>query len=214
MPPKIELFYDVVSPYSWFAFETLLRFEKAWGFDLVLRPFFPGGVLKATGNQPPAMLPPKALFLLRDLERCQREFDVPLTQPTDVSFLTRNTLPAMRLLSLLEDEDRPELQSVSRCFWQRFWGEHAEVSEQTTLLSVAEKGGVPLADAQRLVAHVSKPEVKDALKAKTQEAIDRGAFGAPTLWVTTRGEPEMYFGSDRFSHIAHQLGQVWRGPRH
>lgn len=56
---RIELFYDIVSPYSLFAFHTLLRYEKAFGFELVLRPFFLGGA--CTCNRP-RLIPVPALL--------------------------------------------------------------------------------------------------------------------------------------------------------
>jgi 2-hydroxychromene-2-carboxylate isomerase len=37
------------------------------------------------------------------------------------------------------------------------------------------------------------PDIKDQLKANTDEAMRRGAFGSPTLFV---GD-DMYFGNDR-----------------
>lgn len=43
--PKIELFYDVVSPYAYIAFEILVRNAANLKYDLVLRPFFLGGTL-------------------------------------------------------------------------------------------------------------------------------------------------------------------------
>lgn len=48
------------------------------------------------------------------------------------------------------------------------------------------------------MAAATTQEVKDLLTAATGEALERGAFGAPWLWVTDgegRGEP--FFGSDR-----------------
>jgi hypothetical protein len=39
-----------------FRFEALCRQRRAWLFDLVLRPAFLGGVMKATGITPPASL--------------------------------------------------------------------------------------------------------------------------------------------------------------
>ena len=41
----IQLFYDVVSPYSWFAFEILCRYKTKWPIDLQLKPIFNGGLL-------------------------------------------------------------------------------------------------------------------------------------------------------------------------
>lgn len=94
---KVELFYDVVSPYSWFGFEVgsfkgyvifdknlnlsfqvLCRYQPHWKMDLHLRPFFLGGIMKGTGNRPPMMVPNKALYMQKDLLRNAAYFGVPL----------------------------------------------------------------------------------------------------------------------------------------
>jgi 2-hydroxychromene-2-carboxylate isomerase len=76
--------------------------------------------------------------------------------------------------------------------------------------------------------------VKDELKAATDEAVKRGAFGAPIFFVRRASEPtekvrdvpfvygvsvndsrpplslpQMYFGADRFHLIAAQMGREW-----
>ncbi|XP_066568510.1 glutathione S-transferase kappa 1 isoform X2 [Amia ocellicauda] len=48
----IQFFYDVVSPYSWLAFEVLCRYRNVWNIDLRLRPSFLGGVMKESGTLP------------------------------------------------------------------------------------------------------------------------------------------------------------------
>ncbi|MEM7211513.1 MAG: DsbA family protein, partial [Pseudomonadota bacterium] len=52
------------------------------------------------------------------------------------------------------------------------------------------------------MARIGEQEIKDQLKANTQEAVDRGAFGAPTFFV---GE-NMHFGQDRLFMVAEDLG--------
>lgn len=64
---KITLYYDCVSPYSWLAFEFLLAHEKEWNFELVLKPIFLGGVMKASGNNPPGLIPNKGKWMMKDL---------------------------------------------------------------------------------------------------------------------------------------------------
>ena len=45
-------------------------------------------------------------------------------------------------------------------------------------------------------------EVKTALRATTEEAISRGVFGAPTMFVGT----DMFFGQDRLDFVREALG--------
>ncbi len=57
--------------------------------------------------------------------------------------------------------------------------------------------------------------VKKTLKDNTQEALASGAFGAPTMIVKkldgSNKKPEMFFGSDRFDHIAAYLNVPFLG---
>lgn len=46
--------------------------------DLILKPFFLGGVMKASGNRPPMMVPSKAIYMHKDLSRNAAYFGVPL----------------------------------------------------------------------------------------------------------------------------------------
>lgn len=56
--------------------------------------------------------------------------------------------------------------------------------------------------ADHLIDDISDQSIKDALKSNTEEALARGAFGAPTFFVGN----EMYFGNDRFEFIEEALG--------
>uniref|UniRef100_A0A8C3VYX9 Glutathione S-transferase kappa 1 n=1 Tax=Catagonus wagneri TaxID=51154 RepID=A0A8C3VYX9_9CETA len=46
----LELFYDVLSPYSWLAFEILCRYKNIWNVDLQLRPSLISGIMKDSGS--------------------------------------------------------------------------------------------------------------------------------------------------------------------
>ena len=51
----ITLYYDCLSPFSFFAFSVIDRYVKAglWPASFVLKPILLGGVMAATGNAPP-----------------------------------------------------------------------------------------------------------------------------------------------------------------
>lgn len=72
MAPKklrLDYYFDVTSPYNLFAWTVLRRYQKIWNLDLTLKPVFLGGIMQASGNQPPATLPAKAAFMQLDLPR-------------------------------------------------------------------------------------------------------------------------------------------------
>uniref|UniRef100_A0A2K5RUN4 Glutathione S-transferase kappa 1 n=1 Tax=Cebus imitator TaxID=2715852 RepID=A0A2K5RUN4_CEBIM len=50
VPRTLELFYDVLSPYSWLGFEILCRYQNIWNINLQLRPSFLGGIMKDSGS--------------------------------------------------------------------------------------------------------------------------------------------------------------------
>jgi len=102
---RVEFFYDVVSPWSWLGFETAVRYATQYSsvFTLVMRPFFLGGVMKATGNQPPAVLPARGAYMAKDLARSFVHHHMPPFQ-----FPTRfplNTIKSQRLLTALSLEE-------------------------------------------------------------------------------------------------------------
>lgn len=54
-------------------------------------------------------------------------------------------------------------------------------------------------EVKTIVQATQTKEIKDLLRNTTQEALDRGAFGAPWIWVTnSAGKSEPFFGSDRY----------------
>ena len=75
--------------------------------------------------------------------------------------------------------------------------------------------GLSQAQAEELLRASTTPEVKDALRDATNEAVSKyGAFGAPTMVVdhpALKGKQEMFFGSDRLDHLAFAIGKIHRG---
>jgi len=59
------------------------------------------------------------------------------------------------------------------------------------LTKICERVGI---DPAQFFAGIGEQATKDRLKANTDEAIARGAFGSPTIYV---GKTDMYFGNDR-----------------
>jgi glutathione S-transferase kappa 1 len=63
-----------------------------------LKPFFLGGIMNTSGNQPPATNPSKAVYLASDIMLLSDYWKVPLVTPQTFPV---NTLSVQRLLNVL-----------------------------------------------------------------------------------------------------------------
>uniref|UniRef100_A0A8D2BIU1 Glutathione S-transferase kappa n=1 Tax=Sus scrofa TaxID=9823 RepID=A0A8D2BIU1_PIG len=214
LPRTVELFYDVLSPYSWLAFEILCRYKNIWNVNLQLCPSLIAGIFKDSGNQPPAMLPRKAVYMKEDIKRLGHHLQVPIHFPKDFfsTILGKGSLTAMRFLTTVKLEHPEMLEKVSRELWMRVWSRDEDITEPQSILAAAEKAGMSTGQARGLLERVSTPEVKNQLKETTEAACKYGAFGLPITVAHLDDKTHMLFGSDRMELLAHLLGEKWMGP--
>jgi 2-hydroxychromene-2-carboxylate isomerase len=184
MSQKVEFFFDVVSPYSYVAAIQVARSDVLK--DVEWRPFFLGGVFKASGNQAPISVPAKGRYMAQDLKRLFAYYDTPYTFP---AVFPTNSLMAMRALAAAEPS---QVKALALALFSAYWSEGKNIGDAAVLADI-----LP-AD---LLAQASDEAVKEKLKAATDEAVARGAFGAPSIFV---GD-DLYFGEDRVFLVEHAL---------
>ncbi|XP_040294593.1 glutathione S-transferase kappa 1-like [Bufo bufo] len=210
----LELFYDVVSPYSWLGFEILLRYKNIWNVDVQLRPGYLAAIMNATGNSPPAMVPKRGAYLAKDLERLNEFYKVPVREPTDFFhvMVKKGSLSAMRFVTAVQMSHPEFVERVSRELWLRIWSEDKDITEPDSILQAGKKAGIPEDQAKTILSTIASPEVKNKLKETTEKALQYGIFGMPSIVAHINEKPELFFGSDRFELLAHRLGEKWLGP--
>lgn len=188
---QLEFFYDFVSPYSYLASTRVEAIAARAGATLRWRPFLLGGVLKATGNRAPFEVPAKGHHMWIDLRRWAARLGVPLVQPA--------VFPASSILALraaLAAEAAGRLVPFTHAVYRAYWGEGQDLSQPEVVSAAAGRAGL---DGPALLA--AAPAYKEALQRQTQEAVDRGAFGAPAFFV---GE-QLFVGNDRLDFVEEAL---------
>ncbi|NXN24279.1 GSTK1 transferase, partial [Nycticryphes semicollaris] len=206
----VELFYDVVSPYSWLGFEVLCRYQHIWNIDLRLRPAFLGGIMQATGNKPPALLPKRGEYMLKDMQRMAKYYQVPIKASEDdfQRMLSSSTLGAMRFITAMDMTQPRYVEPLSREFWIRFWSQVSILWRRPLdSSSVAKKAGLSPELTQKVLEMISTPTVKNRLRETTEEALKYGAFGMPAVVAHFNGEPHLFFGSDRLELLGSIIGE-------
>jgi glutathione S-transferase kappa 1 len=202
---SVELFFDVVSPYSYICFEVLLGLQEAWDFELILTPASLGTVLQASGNKPPGTNPLKGKYLLQDIVRSAKLYEIEF-KPAK-KFPT-NTSVCMRCLLWIQETCPENLVPAARAFWKQYYGAEQDIADPEVIEKVMDS--VLSAEHKSTWNEVIKsPQVKEKFEQNTQKAIDSGAFGFP--WMLVKASPEStteaLFGSDRFPHLAMMLGK-------
>ena len=175
--PSADWYFDFVSPFSYLQCEQLLTLER--GLRVRYKPVLFAGLLKAYEHKGPAEIPAKRRFTYRFVVWQAKRLGIPLKFPAAHPF---NPLPLLRL-AIVADCDPDAVSRIFRFVWRD--GRIGDLPIEWAEL-VAELG---LADAE---ARIAAPEVKDALRRNTDEAIARGVFGVPTLAI---GE-ELFWGAD------------------
>ena len=194
--PEVELFFDVVSPYSYLASTQIPGLRERTGAKVRWRPFFLAGVMQATGNAPPAQLPPRGRWLYEDVQRWAEQYGVPMRMN---SAFPLNTLSAQRTLVATEEIHGYEaMEKLAVRFFAAAWAEDEDLSNGDTIALCVNQLGL---DVRKLMRRVGEDDLKQKLKDVTAEAVKRGAFGAPTFFV---GDT-MFFGNDRLHHLEQHL---------
>ena len=190
--PVLDFFFDLSSPYSYLAATQLPALSARTGAEVRWRPMVLFAVFAATGNKMPAETPSKAQWMLGDLQRWSAHYAVPFR------FNSRfpvNALQAMRLVLVGERHGRAA--EVAGEAFRRIWVDDRDVTQPDELADIARSAGLPPGAA----AGITDPAIKDALKANTDEAVRRGVFGAPALFV---GDT-LFWGNDRLAFVEEAL---------
>jgi 2-hydroxychromene-2-carboxylate isomerase len=182
---------DVDPPYSARAPPRVAAAVAKVGGTVRFRPFLLGGVFNATGNKAPIEVAAKGPYLATDCIRWAKRLGVPFAWPAKFPMLT--VLP---LRAAFAAEKLGKLVPYTHAMYRAYWAEGRDISDASVVEDVATKAGLPGA---ALIAEASNH--KEALKAQTQEAVDRGSFGAPTFFV---GQ-EMFIGNDRLDFAIEAL---------
>lgn len=193
MSKRLEFYYDYGSPTTYLAWTQLPALAERTGAEIVRKPMLLGGVFKATGNQSPVLLEPKGKWLMRDLERWAKHYGVPYRM--NPHFII-NTLPIMRGAMVAQRDGY--LPDYDTAMFTAMWVDGRNLGEPAEIAAVLTEAGL---DADAIFAAVQQDEIKQALIKATEEAVARGAFGAPTFFV----DGEMFFGQDRLPFVEEAL---------
>lgn len=195
---NVQFYFDFGSPNAYLAHRVIPAIEQRTGarFDYV--PILLGGVFKLTNNRSPmeafGEVKNKLAYEARQTQRfvAQHGLSAYAMNP----HFPINTLKIMRgaVAAGREDVFAPYVEAVFSAIWEQ----GLKMDDPAVIAQALATVGL---EAAAILSRSDDPEVKQALIANTEAAVEAGAFGSPTFNLGG----ELYFGKDRLRDVEEAL---------
>jgi 2-hydroxychromene-2-carboxylate isomerase len=187
---KLEFFFDVSSPWTYLAFEQVEGVAKRTGAELIWKPFLVGGVFNKVNpsvyQRRENPIPVKDAHYRKSMEDWAAYQGIKLGRP---SVFPLNSVKALRGAFVAIEQGK--ISDYARGCFKAYWTDDKDISKEDELRKVVVAAGM---DADDFFAQIATDEVKQKLFSTTDEIIERGGYGSPTMFVN--GD-DMYFGNDQ-----------------
>lgn len=181
---SIDLYFDLLSPYSYLAIKALRRY--AWSESVILRPVSLPKIIEGTGNVPPGACPAKRKYMQTDLARLAVHYGCPFQFPGRFPFQTKLGNAAIAAATVNEQLE------VAQLLYDEIYG-RGSIEFLGGKESVEKIIGRPFDDKEGITI----------VRQNTEEALERGVFGVPTFAISRDdGSTELFFGEDRMFLIS------------
>lgn len=193
MTKQLEFFYDIVSPASYLAWTQIPKLVEETGAEVIYRPAFLPGLFEKAGSASPITVPSKGRWMFFDFDRWAKKYGVPFVMNDKFPL---SSVYAMRGLNNYRDDDA--IVALTDGFFEAMWVTNEDINDPAVVVRIVTKAGIDPAEYQE---KMQDPANKQALIDVTDEAVSRGAFGAPTFFI---GDI-MHWGQDRLDFVKDDL---------
>jgi len=197
---RIIFWFDVISPFTYLAFERLPQALEGCSYEVQYRPVLFAGLLGHWGQKGPAEIAPKRAWTFRHIAWLSHTLNIPIQTPATHPF---NPLPLLRIALACSEAGGTPNRYVVESLMRHVWRGGAEATDPARLRALAE-ALAPRRDP-------GSDEVKGELRSWSNEAVARGVFGVPTFDLDGR----LFWGVDALPMLRAALqGDAWfDGPQ-
>ena len=190
----VDFIFDVASPNTYFAHKLIPDFEKRTGAKFKYIPCLLGGIHKLSNNQPPfiayAECQNKSNYQMIEVERFVKQHK--LTKYKFSSHFPPMTIQVQR--GAIAAQELGVFEEYFECVITAMWENDKNISDIDVLQEVLKENNF---DVASLMDIVTSQGCKDKLIKNTDNAVSKGAFGAPTFFF---GD-QIFFGKDHLYQL-------------
>jgi len=185
MIKPLEFYFDFISPYSFLAHKQIREIENKEGIKIVYKPVLLGGLHNLHGIKAPAFIPAKAKHMVRDCKL--------IAEKNNIRFKFNSYFP-IRSLNLMRgvlvaEEDNIKKYYIENIF-NTIWQDGLNMNDTVVVQKILQNLNI---NPKTFSLRATSSLIKDLLRKKTNEAYEKGVFGAPTFVVNKK----IFWGQDR-----------------
>ena len=185
MIKPLEFYFDFISPYSFLAHKQIIKIQSKEGIKIIYKPVLLGGLHNLHGIKAPAFIPAKAKHMIRDCKL--------IAEKNNVRFKFNSYFP-IRSLNLMRgvlvaEEDNIKKYYIDNIF-NTIWQDGLNMNDAIVIQKILQNLNI---NPKTFSLRTTSSLIKDLLRKKTNEAFEKGVFGAPTFVVNNK----IFWGQDR-----------------
>jgi 2-hydroxychromene-2-carboxylate isomerase len=198
MAAVVDYYFATISPFAYLGHDRFVAMAAKHGATVAVKPINMGQVFPVSGGLPLSQrAPQRQAYRLVELARWSQFLSKPMhVQPA--FFPVNGDLAAYWILAANE-LGWPKALDLAGAVGRAIWEQQRDIADAATMQAIAAECGLPTG----LAARAQAPDIADKYLALTQEAIDRGVFGAPTYVVAG----ELFWGQDRLDFLDRKLAK-------
>jgi len=182
---SIDFYWEPGSPYTYLAATQIGQLARDTGVTVNWKAFLLGKVFQARKMTLPAAIPAKASYMFKDLAHWSALYGVPFSMP---KVFPVNSVLASRAATAAAQEGQGEVAALA--VLGAYWGRGEDISQPEVVQAALDAAGL---DGAALLAATQMEPIKDLVRVNTEDALELGIFGAPTMVY----EGGLYWGNDR-----------------
>ena len=185
MIKPFDFYFDFVSPYSFLAHKEINKIEKKNSIKIRYKPILLGGLHNLHGIKAPAFIPAKAKHMIRDCKL--------IAEKNKIKFKFNSYFP-IRSLNLMRgvlvaEEDNYKSYYIDNIF-NAIWQDGLNMNDENIIQKILKNLNV---NPKTFLLRVGSASIKESLKRRTNEAYEKGIFGAPSFVSNNK----IFWGQDR-----------------
>ena len=189
MIKPFDFFFDFISPYSYLAHKQIRKLEKENNIKINYKPILLGGLHKLAGVTAAAFIPSKTKYMIRDCKMIAEKHNIKFKFNTNFPI---NSIALMRGVFLAQNKKK--LSQYIDLFFDAYWKDGLNLSDDKILISILANLNIDFNEYQLIV---SDQKIKNKLINETNDAYNKGVFGAPSFIINNK----LFWGQDRLEFV-------------